>query len=366
VKSRHLYPLAILALVIVQSCASANVEPVGTGGSTVGGGGGTGGSITIATSPTAGAINISTPDGPSVTGDLPPCPTGYIETEAGVYQCCPHPLRILSYGQTAVYGAGDGEDNTDDFQDYLNKSTNGTATMTLVTSFTSIADLNLDNYDILILQALESGSIQGSPTPWTFTQDDVNALSTWVNNGGAVLSMSGYGSNTSEVKPTNQLLAPYGISYNTDDIFGTCPNNMCYCSDSSIPFNGWQTNYTDYDKLTHDIAKVGVFHGRSLNCTGSDCQIWAKDPTAGNVGVAKVVGKGRVWSWCDEWVTYSSQWGLVAEQWDSQTQHPECNGYTAKDSYTVPQFWYDSFTWAVPGAVCLTFVVPTGVAGVIP
>jgi len=35
------------------------------------------------------------------------------------------------------------------------------------------------------------------------------------------------------------------------------------------------------------------------------CQVFADDPTYGNVGVAQVVGQGRIFAWGDGWVTYN-------------------------------------------------------------
>lgn len=356
VKSRHLWFVAVLALAVVQSCASAEVgggvESQGSGGASGGGGGGGGilGSL-------PDALTLTVPDVIPPQPDLPPCPTAYKQDDAGNYFCCPTPLRILSIGQTAKYGANSGStDNTDAFQAFMNGNTNGTATMKLSTSFSHMADLGLDNYDVLVLQALED-NVYASNTVWSYSAADASALQAWVQKGGAVISMSGYGGNSNEVQPLNQLLAPFGIAYNTDDIFTTCPDNFCYCTDSSIPFSGWQTNYADAPAITHDLKKVGVFHGRSITCTGSDCQIFAKDSSAGNVGIAKKVGSGRIFAWADEWVTYTSQWGLTDTQWDSSS-HQECSGHTAKTSYNVPQFWYNAFRWAVPGNSCFTIIIP--------
>jgi hypothetical protein len=62
-----------------------------------------------------------------------------------------------------------------------------------------------------------------------------------------------------------------------------------------------------------------------------------------------------VYAWGDEWVTYTSQWGLTDTQWDSQQ---DCAGHTAKTSYSVPQFWYNAFRWSVPGNTCFTIIIP--------
>ena len=297
-------------------------------------------------------------------------PFGY--DDAGTPIC----LSILSLGQPGGTGAGNGNDNTNAFQDYMNTytknaNTGTTSTMTMLKKHTTITADFLKNYNVLILQALEDDINAGSI--WTISQSETDALAKWVQDGGSLITMSGYSANSNEVQPLNQLLGGSnkwsGISYNTDDIFGTCPDNMCYCTDSSIPFDGWQSDYADNDKLTHNLKKVGVFHGRSINCSGSDCQIFAKDPSGTKIGVAKVVGKGRIVAWADEWVTYTSQWGIQTSQWDTNVQ---CTGgddgshtdaqrepHTAKLTYSIPQFWYDVFSWSSPDMQwCFTINVP--------
>jgi hypothetical protein len=83
------------------------------------------------------------------------------------------------------------------------------------------------------------------------------------------------------------------------------------------------------------------------------------------VGVAKVVGKGRVFAWSDDWVTYTSQWGSSTPpagttNYDDATKYPECVGHTAASLYKVPQFWYNVFRWVVaPNLSCFTLNDPT-------
>jgi hypothetical protein len=352
--------VAISALLTLQACAQAEVGGDNPGGSSQQGGGGSGNGGTHGGwgLPDA-AVGVMLPDAEALRPDLPPCPTVYRQDDAGNYFCCPTPLRILSIGQPAKYGAASGSgDSTDAFQAFMNGNTNGTAKMDMQRSFKKIKDLGLDNYDLVILQGLYS-QIPYNPSSdlFPYTADDATELGAWVKQGGALVTMSGYFSDTAvEIKPLNQLLSGWsGITYNGDDTFVSCPDNKCYCTDSSIAFGGWQTSYADNPALTHDLKKVGVFHGRSITCSGSDCQVFAKDSTAGNVGVAKKVGNGRVYAWGDEWVTYTSQWGLTDRQWDSQQ---DCNGFTAKTSYSVPQFWYNAFRWLVPDNTCFTIIVP--------
>jgi hypothetical protein len=318
-------------------------------------------------------------DVPAVPDAAPPVKdaalAAYQCDDAGVCTSC-QPVRILSLGQPAKYGANSGStDNTDAFQAFMNSNTNGTATMQMLETFTHITDLDLSNYDVIILQALYSNPYDPNGL-WTYNAADAAALQDWVNNkGGAIIAMSGYFSDTTvEIQPLNQLLAPFGITYDGDNTYTTndCPNTpnsgtLCYCAYGSIPFDNWSSLVPD---ITKNLGKVGIFMGRSITCPGSDCQVVGTntvDTTAQSniAGVAKVVGKGRIFAWGDDWVTYTTQWGLTPDpQYDNATTYAQCVGYTPHTSYTVPQFWYNIFRW-VAQTTCLTIVVPP-TAGSVP
>ena len=141
-------------------------------------------------------------------------PFGY--DDAGNALC----LSILSIGQPAHYGAQGGSgDNTDAFQTYMNTytqnaNTGTTSSMTMLKTFTSLTDQLLSKYNVIILQALEDSEYTGL---WNYQQSDIDALEKWVKAGGSIIAMTGYGGNSSEVTPLNQLLSFTGISYNQDD-----------------------------------------------------------------------------------------------------------------------------------------------------
>jgi hypothetical protein len=167
-----------------------------------------------------------------------------------------------------------------------------------------------------------------------------------------------------EIGPVNQLMAPFGISFGSDTTYvqNDCPNppSLCYCAYGSIPFETWVTDAVP--DITKNLQKIGVFMGRPITCTGSDCLVVATNTVdnvpSKTVGVAKQVGNGRVFAWGDEWVTYTSQWGLTPDpQYDDAVKYAQCVGYTPHTSYTVPQFWYNVFRW-VAQTSCLTIIVP--------
>jgi hypothetical protein len=345
------------------------------GGSQSGGGGNVGGG---GVGSGAGGLMIdfdaaALPSSPDL-GSPEPLPDlkGYQCDDAGSCTLC-QPVNILSLGQPAKFGANSGStDSTKAFQNFMNGNTNGTAIMQMQTTYTPITSQLLSPYNVVILQALMDNVYNS--TTWPYTSADAAALHDWVaNKGGAVIAMSGYSGNTTEVDPVNTLLAPFGITYGTDDIYTSndCPNppSLCYCAYGSIPFQNWTSSVPEITKSLNG-KKVGIFLGRPIKCAGSDCQTIATNnvdtsATSNIVGAAKVVGNGRVFAWADEWVTYTSQWGLDAttNQYDNATTYAQCVGYTPYTSYSVPQFWYNVFRW-VAQTTCLTIVLPPTVSTV--
>jgi hypothetical protein len=279
------------------ACAEAKIENAGSyGGSGPGGfgqqggagGGGGGGGQPIIDLDAA----VSGPD--LRKDDLPPDLTGCRQDDAGGWTCCPEPMSILSLGLPAKFGAGSGsQDSTTAFMDFINNNTSGTAKMVMQTTFTSLNERLLADYDLVILQFMGQ-DVYTDYGIWKFQQSDADALKQWVTEkGGAVIAMSGYSGQIAEVTPLNQLMAPFGISYNSDDLFNEsdCPDGLCYCSYGSIPFNHW-LDTKDCSSITTNsnntpLGKVGIFKGRSINCTAADCNVFAKHPKSGaNVGVA--------------------------------------------------------------------------------
>jgi hypothetical protein len=373
VKLSSWFLCACLAAAAAQACSSPTIESSGEGGSRPGQGGAGGGGGGGSTDPVVIDVDASVSTEPDTRSAEPlPDLTGYQCDDAGNCTKC-DPVRIVSIGQPATYGSGS-SDSTKAFEAFMNGNTKGTATMKMQTTKPSITADFLGQYDVVILQALYLTPYDQNQV-WSFSSAEASALHDWVSNqGGALIAMAGYFSDMPvELGPLNQLMAPFGITYNSDDIFGQdyCTDNLCYCSYGSIPFDAW-INTPDCSAITvnHDgstLGKVGIFRGRSLKCSGDGCNVIAKDPKTGNaIGIGKPVGQGRLFAWGDEWVTYTSQWGLDAtsNQYDDAVKFAQCVGHTPHTSYVVPQFWYNVFRW-VANTSCFTIVVPP-TAGTVP
>ena len=277
-------------------------------------------------------------------------------------------INIAEFGKTGTFGAGQG-DGTTAFQQWLNSKS--TAQVDVYDTRTTITPDLLSKYQVIILQDLTNVVAYSQQSDyWTYTADEVAAVSDWVQNkGGAIISLTGYFSdNAYEIVPTNQLLAFSGISYNGDDIIeaSDCPTNTspsahnsqtCYCWGNSIPITAWNTS----EQMTQDITAVGAFRGRSINAPAG-ASIFATF-NGYNVAVGVKIGAGRVFAFADEWVTYNSQWNDSSLNQDvsvySDPNNP-CYNQEPSQVFQIPQFWFNSISWCQPVvAKCFKIDEPT-------
>jgi hypothetical protein len=238
-------------------------------------------------------------------------------------------------GRLPTYGAVPGADNTAALQRWLNERS--TALVDVFTTDTPLTSEFLNQYQVLILQALED---REGGTSWQLAPDEIAAFEAWVRAGGGVIALTGYGASSQEVGPTNALLAFSGMSYATDDILGTCPDADCCCASNSVPLSGWNASHP----IAANMSRVGAFHGRSVTAPGAEIVASQGSTT---YGATKQLDLGRAFVFCDEWVSYTSQWdGTGADTCATDPAHNLCAGRLAQDYYQVPQFWYNALKWA--------------------
>jgi hypothetical protein len=171
-----------------------------------------------------------------------------------------------------------------------------------------------------------------------------------VQGGGGLIALTGYGRDAAEVTPTNQLLGFTAVSYETDDIFGTCPSSLnCYCWGLTIPITTWNAAHP----IAANISQIGAYHGRTITSTGTDL-VGSEGGIA--FAVTKQVGSGKVLVIADEWITYTSQW--LGQPQAAPNPNDPCydttnqSWMTADKVFQVPQFWYNAIKWVAPVTEC--------------
>lgn len=393
-------------LAAVAACATSTNTGTGFQTSGVQGGGGstTGGGGTIATG-TGGASG----GGPSLSGGSGVSLVGAgsslsgMPTDARAQRCddagmnC-HCFNIATVGLGGHTGAQSGAtmgaagtDNTQAFVNYINtQSSAGAGQVGCGADVGCVSkakpDLSapgfLAQYDVLIFQWMANSlapvmmgtsyGFTGDPALggggyWVFTQAELDALKTWVMGGGGVIVLSGFdycpnatlpgctAGSMGELGPTNQIIeALTDIKYTETDTFGaTVTGNAEFCLGGSDPVGGWAAAP---DLLGQNITAVGAFHGRGItpgpNAT-TDCE-------SGTTVCAahEDVGKGHVYAYTDEWVTYTSQWNTQLAGYcslDGSTANGDVPAAAA--AYQVPQFWTNAISYAASATMC-PFALP--------
>jgi len=159
-----------------------------------------------------------------------------------------------------------------------------------------------------------------------YTTDEAQVLSDWVNNGGGLMTMTGYASPPTDNANVNILLTPFGLSYGEVQILKKGKNA------TTVPI----TEFTAHP-ITAGVTAVGVDNGYEVSGPASPdpASNFTVYATGGGyrVGEAMQIGKGHVDVWGDEWITYNSEW----------VNHPD---------YQVPLFWTNTIKWLTLAGFC--------------
>jgi hypothetical protein len=107
-----------------------------------------------------------------------------------------------------------------------------------------------------------------------------------------------------------------------------------------------------------NIKAVGAYMGRQVS--PGDATVVATY-SGKTVAASKEIGTGKVFMWCDEWVTYTSQWsgGQKSgnpDQWNPCYNSATSEWLTADVALQTMQFWYNSIMYVSPPTEC-TFVI---------
>jgi hypothetical protein len=221
----------------------------------------------------------------------------------GICDC----LQIATLGNPGKWGQGDV------FGSWLNsRASSGAASL----GSQVLTRALLDKYQVIVVQDV-------SVINRAYAADEVSALSDWVNAGGGLITLIGYG-NSTEIVNVNTLLAPLGASYGSQSIL---PKS----GGSTIPVSGWVAH-----PVTDGILKIGVDNGYAVEGSGTSLAT-----EGGHVVLrAQALGAGHVLVWGDEWLSYNSEW----------VDHPD---------YQVERFWLNMIKWSSPAKTCQVPVPPT-------
>jgi hypothetical protein len=264
---------------------------------------------------------------------------------------CPA-LTVAVIGKPGKWGANPAGDSDTAFQEWLNSSSAGTAKADKYTQRTTLTPDFLAPYSVIILASLSDDSLTGPF--WTFDSSEVAAMQDWVENkGGGLITMTSYSGDGREIDPTNQLIAFSGISYNMDGIYATCVDwRICGCCHSNT-LSTWNRTDPVIANLSNNVTWVGLDNGRSINAP-ADAHVAATVDGPKNALVGKLVGKGHVLVYADEWITYTTQWTGVG---NSSANDPNCGGGALPQfAYQTAQFWFNMIKWVQPRATCFKIV----------
>jgi hypothetical protein len=356
--------------IFVASCASTGTShPEATGSS----GGGSGGFVGGDDTTDSGPVGVFGEGGPTVGDSGHPARCD----DAGNCSC----VAIASIGHEGVWGPCS-TDSTTALQNWLNTQSTAkvdnydTVKPTLTPAF-------LAQYDVLLLQWMVADGVKDNDgAAWVFSADEISALKDWVTNGGGLIALNGYQCNGSgcpivDVTATNQLLSFTDIEFNSDDVLDPAPPSPavtpscpdCYCWGGALPLGsptpaGGASSVGTWDQtspLGAHVTDVGAYVERSIHSTAAtvDCT----DGTH-QYAVHEQVGKGHIFAYGDEWVTYSGEWLGTAACLDPTmftNMYDPCYQKSAAQVFQIPQFWYNAIKYASSSVQCDFTITDPGI-----
>jgi len=369
---RFLSFVSMPAVLMALSCsAGSGAEPRGGGdGDGAGASTASGGSGNPVNPGAGGSSIVVTPQTGKDPNDMRDVPVRKKVCVDGVCTC----LRL------ALLGTLDSSANNKDTQpfiDWLNGNSNGTATVTMVTSKPTIDAEFLGNYDILLVANVNN---------WSFSAAEKAAVARWSKEtGGGIIALTGFTSNNTEPGATSQLIEFSGIRFQQPKTAENGQPKPVYYKGGSTDLKNclswtggseaiittpvkFQPQTGNLAKLTLELDYVGAYIGWAVSAP-SNATVVATDPVSGSpIAVAlEVDAAGRVFAWGDEWVIFANQWLPLGNPHNQQMdQHNPCwqppvgaeAGFfhSVRSLYQTKQFWYDAINWAAPPNEC-NFIV---------
>jgi hypothetical protein len=371
--STRILALAFLSAALGCSAGGGTASPgdngSGGGGTTPGGGGTAAGGGNVGVGGSSGGGIITLPDvGISDPNDPRNVPVREKVCDASGQNCTCLRLALLGTLESAA-----NQKDTQPFVDWLNGNSDGTATVTMVTTKPTLDAAYLANYDILLVANVNS---------WTFSADEKAAVATWAREtGGGIIALTGFVSTESEPGASSQLIEFSGLGFEppktsengqSQPVYykgGTKDLKNCLSwSGSSEAIITTPIKFTPQPdtmpKLTNELDYVGAFIGWSVTAPAGATTV-ATDPVSGKpIAVAlEVDGTGRVLAFGDEWVIFKNQWepagnpnNMQMDEYNPCYQPAEGGNeaffHSVKSLYQTKQFWYNAINWVAPPNQC--------------
>ena len=281
-------------------------------------------------------------------------------------------INIASIGHEGVWGPCS-SDSTTALQTWLNTQSTAkvvnydSAKPTLTPQF-------LAQYDVILLQWLvDKGVKYDDGAPWQFSTQEVDALRDWVNAGGGLIVLNGYqcngmGCTIYDVTATNQLLSFSDIQINADDVLDPASTSCqdCYCWGGSLPLGGPVADggaptvgtWDPSSPIGAHLGDVGSYVARSIHSTTATVD---SADSMHQYAVHEDIGKGHVFVYGDEWVTYSGEWLGTASCLNPMmftNPNDPCYQKSAAQVFQIPQFWYNAIKYASSSVQCFNIMNP--------
>lgn len=199
-----------------------------------------------------------------------------------------------------------GANNSSNFEQWLTRA--GTSVQRIQTTPDEpVTAATLAPFDVIILDCLQR----------EYTTDEATSFATWVSAGGGVAALSGYYDNTEIDWHANSLLAPLGVAFSGDRVWGPATSFAMHPITqglSSVTFTGG-----------YPVADLGG----SASTREPIAFITHTPPVP--VAFAVQMGSGRAFLWGDEWIEFDSEWATIPQ---------------------IPQLWVQIFSWLAPKTTC--------------
>jgi len=216
--------------------------------------------------------------------------------------------------------ASDAGSNTTAFQTWL--ESRSSVPVTRLDARAELTATALAPIQVLIVGNMTARISGNSPA---YSAAELGALKAWIEvRGAGMMTLAGFTGTESHMLPTTQLLNPFGLGY---DYSGRGAGVLGEGAPPMVI-----TGIVAQHPTVENVKALGVYYGYPV--TG-DGQVIIRERSF-DLAMAKELGKGRVFSFGDEWITQDKLWQPGALPTDLD----------------VTQFWLNVISWLSPANEC--------------